>query len=448
MRLLILGACGTFMGGLAALARERGDEVVAVDAHVYPPMSTQLAALGIALHAGYEPKLIADHYDLVVVGNALSRGWPIVEALLDSDLPYCSGPEWLARHVLPGRRVVAVAGTHGKTTTSALIAHLLEQLGAEPGFLIGGAPRDFPCSARLGRGSAFVVEADEYDSAFFDKRAKFVHYRPEVAVLNNLEYDHADIYPDLAAIERQFHHLVRTVKGRGRLIVRAGDAALARVLAMGAWTAQDRVGDGSGLYAEPVAADGSSFVVQPDGLAACWSLHGAHNVDNALAALAAVRALGYPLPVAHLASFNGVKRRLELRFEGHGIRFYEDFAHHPTAIARTLEALRGQTSGRLIALFEPRSRSMRAGAHAAALPAALAEADLVLMLAAAQLDFDPAELTTAIGPKASSYDRPEALLAQALTIARSGDVLVAMSNGGFAEIPERLARAFATEHPR
>jgi UDP-N-acetylmuramate: L-alanyl-gamma-D-glutamyl-meso-diaminopimelate ligase len=444
MRLHILGICGTFMGGVAALARERGDVVSGADASVYPPMSTQLEALGIALTPGYEEPLPAA--DLVVVGNALSRGNPAVERLLDSGVAYTSGAQWLAERILPGRCVLAVAGTHGKTTTSALLAWLLEAAGADPGFLIGGVPRNFAVSARLGGGEHFVVEADEYDTAFFDKRSKFVHYRPRIAVLNNLEYDHADIFPDLAAIQRQFHHLVRTVPRRGRLIVNGEDPALAAVLEQGCWTPVERFAiDGEAEWrAVEVAADGTRFTVLRRGEAlgtVHWRQLGRHNVMNALAALAAAEAAGVPaertLPA--LAGFESARRRLERLAEVGGITVYDDFAHHPTAIATTLAGLRGQADGgRVVAVLEPRSNSMRMGAHAAGLAPALDAADQVLFLQRPELPWDADAVIAALRGEGRALPDVDALLAELARCARAGDRVVFMSNGGFEGAPRRF----------
>ncbi len=446
MKLHILGICGTFMGGVAALARELGHAVEGSDQNVYPPMSTQLEALGIALASGYRPEHIGVDVDQVVVGNALSRGNPAVEAVLDAGRDYSSGAQWLAERVLRGRRVLAVAGTHGKTTTSSLLAYLLDCAGAEPGFLIGGVPENFGVSARIGASPAFVVEADEYDTAFFDKRSKFVHYRPEIAILNNLEYDHADIFPDLAAIQRQFHHLVRTVPGRGRLIVNAEDAALAEVLAMGCWTPVTRFGievaaDWQARLSKP---DGSAFEVLQGGQAigeVHWNLLGRHNVMNALAALAAVDAYGLdvrPL-LPKLAGFVSVKRRLQKLGSPRGISVYDDFAHHPTAIRTTLAGLRAQVGqARILVAIEPRSNSMRLGAHAAELAPSLGDADAVVFLHRPELAWDAASVVTALRGEGHTVPTVDALLDQLAALARPGDHVVFMSNGGFEGAPRRM----------
>jgi UDP-N-acetylmuramate: L-alanyl-gamma-D-glutamyl-meso-diaminopimelate ligase len=448
MRLHILGICGTFMGGVAALARELGHQVEGSDGNVYPPMSTQLEALGIDLLRGYRaeylqaaPGRVAP--DLVVVGNALSRGNPAVEYMLDQRLRYISGPQWLGETVLAGRDVLAVAGTHGKTTTPSLLAYLLDSAGMAPGFLVGGVPGNFGVSARLGQ--PFVIEADEYDTAFFDKRSKFVHYHPRIAILNNLEYDHADIFPDVAAIQRQFHHFVRTVPGNGRLIVNAEDARLTEVLAMGCWTPVETFGiDGGDWRGSLLEPDGSAFVVHCRGERVGevrWSLLGRHNVMNALAALAAAAAAGADpatlLPA--FANFQGAQRRMELVGEARDVRVYDDFAHHPTAIATTLAGLRANVGGaRILVALEPRSNSMRQGAHAAALAPALQAADAVVFLQRPELPWDAHRVTDALGGRGSTVPTVDALLAALQTQVRAGDSVVFMSNGGFEGAPRRF----------
>ena len=436
----ILGICGTFMGGIAAIARESGLAVAGSDRDVYPPMSTQLEALGIALMQGYSPAHLDPPPREVVIGNAMSRGNPAVEHVLDQRLAYTSGPEWLARRVLHRKRVLAVAGTHGKTTTTALLAYLLDRQGRDPGFLIGGVPQDFPVSARLGQGEDFVIEADEYDTAFFDKRSKFVHYRPTVAILNNLEYDHADIFPDLAAIQRQFHHLVRIVPGSGRLIVNGEDAALAEVLRMGCWTPVERFGleapdlDWRG---ELTAEDGSRFRLWHRGTLvgeAHWPLAGRHNVANAVAAIAAAAAVGLDpaRSLALLAGFGSVRRRLELVGSAAGVSIYDDFAHHPTAIATTLAGLRARIgAARLVAVMEPRSNSMRQGAHAAALPQAFDAADAVHVLARPELNWDAAATLAPVGERLQIAPSVTALLDAVQAHLAPGDHVIFMSNGGF-----------------
>jgi UDP-N-acetylmuramate: L-alanyl-gamma-D-glutamyl-meso-diaminopimelate ligase len=446
MKIHILGICGTFMGGVAALARELGHAVEGSDQNVYPPMSGQLAALGIALRSGYLSEHISADAEQVVVGNALSRGNPAVEAVLDGGRDYTSGAQWLAERVLRGRRVLAVAGTHGKTTTSSLLAFLLERAGVEPGFLIGGVPDNFGVSARRGAGAAFVVEADEYDTAFFDKRSKFVHYRPEIAILNNLEYDHADIFPDLAAIQRQFHHLVRTVPGRGRLIVNAEDPALAEVLAMGCWTPVTRFGIevAADWQADLLQADGSAFEVRHAGQtvgAVHWDLLGRHNVMNALAAIAAVDAFGLDVQplLPQLAEFASVKRRLQKLGTPRGISVYDDFAHHPTAIRTTLAGLRAQVgAARIRVAIEPRSNSMRLGAHAAELAPSLADADEVVFLHRPELPWDAAAVVGALRGQGSTVASVDALLDRLAASAAPGDHVVFMSNGGFEGAPARM----------
>ncbi|PJK08980.1 UDP-N-acetylmuramate:L-alanyl-gamma-D-glutamyl-meso-diaminopimelate ligase [Lysobacteraceae bacterium NML08-0793] len=446
LKIHILGIAGTFMGGVAALARELGAEVEGSDQAVYPPMSTQLEKLGIRLAQGYAPGNLAEDCDTVVIGNALSRGNPAVEAVLNSGRAYTSGAQWLAEHVLPGRETIAVAGTHGKTTTTTITAFLLEAAGRAPGFLIGGVAEDFGVSARIGAGREFVVEADEYDTAFFDKRSKFVHYRPQVAILNNLEYDHADIFPDLAAIERQFHHLVRTVPQRGRLIVNGEDENLRRVLAMGCWTPVETFGIGEGFHwsARLDAADGSAFGVLRDGVEVArvqWSLLGRHNVLNALAALAACAAVGVaPADIAPaLTRFQSVKRRMEVVGALAGITVYDDFAHHPTAIATTLAGLRARVGdARIVVAMEPRSNSMRLGAHADALAPSLAIADEVVFLARPELPWDAARVIAEVRGEAAAVADVDRLLAELKARTRPGDHVVFMSNGGFDAAPRRF----------
>ena len=442
----ILGIAGTFMGGVAALARERGHRVHGSDQAIYPPMSTQLEQLGIALDSGYRADSVAADCDEVIIGNALSRGNPAVEAVLDAGQRYISGAQWLSEQVLPGRDTLAVAGTHGKTTTTSILTWLLQAAGREPGFLIGGVAEDFGVSARLGQGREFVVEADEYDTAFFDKRSKFVHYRPLVAILNNLEYDHADIFPDVAAIQRQFHHLIRTVPARGRLIVNGQDAYLAQVLAMGCWTPVERFGFDPSLewHAELVHADGSAFVVHHRGTLVGevrWPLLGRHNVLNGLAALAAAHAVGVDLAavIPALAGFRSVKRRLEVIGQARDITVYDDFAHHPTAIHTTLEGLRAKVgAARIVVAMEPRSNSMRLGAHAQALAPSLALADAVVFLQRPELAWDAAGVIAAVRGQAHAAPDTDALLARLGQIAQPGDHVVFMSNGGFDGAPRRF----------
>ena len=456
MRLHILGICGTFMGGIAALARELGHTVEGSDANVYPPMSTQLEQLGISLRQGYRAEHLLPAPDRVVVGNALSRGNPAVEYLLDERLPYVSGPQWLGESLLTQRRVLAVAGTHGKTTTTSLLAWILDAAGRAPGFLVGGVPANFGVSARLGGadGGDFVIEADEYDTAFFDKRSKFLHYHPQIAILNNLEYDHADIFPDLAAIQRQFHHLVRIVPRNGRLIVNAEDEALAQVLAQGCWTPVESFGIDAGDWrARLGAADGSTFEVSHRGRAlgqARWALSGRHNVMNALAAIAAAHAAGVApaTAIAALASFRNVARRMELIAQQRGIHVYDDFAHHPTAIATTLAGLRARVGeARILVAMEPRSNSMRMGAHAVDLAPSLADADAVVLLQRPELAWDADAVIAALGGRGRSAPSVEALLADLLAQVHPGDHVVFMSNGGFEAAPRRFAAQLGAAAP-
>jgi UDP-N-acetylmuramate: L-alanyl-gamma-D-glutamyl-meso-diaminopimelate ligase len=457
MHIHILGIAGTFMGGIAALARAAGHRVTGADRAVYPPMSTQLAALGIEVIEGYDPAQLELRPDVFVVGNVMSRGNALVEALLDSGMPYVSGPEWLARNVLQGQWVLAVAGTHGKTTTTSLLASILDHAGLEPGFLVGGVPTGFGVSARAGAGRCFVVEADEYDTAFFDKRAKFVHYRPRTAILNNLEHDHADIYPDVESIQRQFHLLLRTVPGNGRLVVNAADANLARVLEMGSWTPVESFGSGS-----PGSSDWRVHGSGTDGWASFeivrgerslgrvqWQMLGLHNAENALAALVAAEHAGVAPSVAieALNRFAGVKRRLEVRGVVAGITVYDDFAHHPTAIATTLDGVRRSAgSGRVLAVLEPRSNTMKLGTHAAALPAALDAADRVYVYRSAEVKWDVAAALRPLAGKALVHEDLATLTEALCAEARTGDHLVLMSNGSFGGLHERLLAALRARH--
>nr|WP_057919092.1 UDP-N-acetylmuramate:L-alanyl-gamma-D-glutamyl-meso-diaminopimelate ligase [Lysobacter antibioticus] len=456
LKLHILGIAGTFMGGVAALARELGHEVEGSDQAVYPPMSTQLEQLGIALKQGYRPEHIGADCDEIVVGNALSRGNAAVEQVLDDGRRYTSGAQWLCEQVLPGRDTLAVAGTHGKTTTTTILTWLLEAAGRQPGFLIGGVAEDFGVSARIGAGREFVVEADEYDTAFFDKRSKFVHYRPLVAILNNLEYDHADIFPDVAAIQRQFHHLVRTVPRRGRLIVNGEDERLSEVLAMGCWTTVERFGlQSEAAVAAPaydwtarlIEADGSAFAVIHDGIEigeVRWPLLGRHNVMNALAALAAANAVGVDVVgvLPALAAFRSVKRRLEVIGETGGVTVYDDFAHHPTAIATTLAGLRAKVgSARIVVAMEPRSNSMRLGAHSEALAPSLDGADTVVFLHRPELAWDAGKVVAGLRGEGVTVPDADALIAALSERVRAGDHVVFMSNGGFDGAPRRFFAA-------
>jgi UDP-N-acetylmuramate: L-alanyl-gamma-D-glutamyl-meso-diaminopimelate ligase len=446
MHLHILGICGTFMGGIAAIAKAAGHAVTGCDANVYPPMSTQLGALGIGRTGGWEPAQLDDvarGADIFVVGNVVSRGNPLMEAILARGLPYVSGPQWLYENVLRDKWVLAVAGTHGKTTTTAMLAWILDYAKLDPGFLIGGVPVDFGLSARLTASPFFVIEADEYDTAFFDKRSKFVHYRPRTAILNNLEYDHADIFPDLAAIETQFHHLVRTVPGNGRLVVNGGEASLGRVLARGCWSEVERFGLAEVPGTGPgwtIAVDGTILLGgAPQGTLA-FDEAGRHNQLNALAAIAAARHAGVPVAVslAALAAFRGVKRRLELRGTARGVAVYDDFAHHPTAIATTIDGLRRRVgSARILAVLEPRSNTMKLGAMKDALPGSLAGADRVFCYSA-NLGWDVAGALAPLGTAVEVHDDLAALVEAIAGAARPGDHVLVMSNGGFGGIHERL----------
>jgi UDP-N-acetylmuramate: L-alanyl-gamma-D-glutamyl-meso-diaminopimelate ligase len=450
MRIHILGVCGTFMGGIAAIAKEAGHDVSGADQNVYAPMSTQLAALGVRIVDGYDAP-IDSGVDSVVVGNTMSRGKPVVEALLDSGRPYASGPQWLAEHVLRDKWVLAVAGTHGKTTTTSMLAWILEHAGLAPGFLVGGVPANFGISARLGRSKFFVVEADEYDTAFFDKRAKFVHYRPRTLIINNIEYDHADIYPSVDSIIWQFHQLLRTVPSNGLVIANGKDDNIERVVARGLWTprvtfsAADRTAHWFGAY-DSIGAE-SRFTIFEKGTACGlgrWSLLGRHNLENALAAIAAAAHVGVApdVSLAALAKFKGVKRRLELRGTFGGIALYEDFAHHPTAIATTLEGLRSLApSERIVAVMEPRSNTMRMGVHRDTLAASFAGADRVFVLGAADLGWDPGATLAALGERLVVTTDVQALLERLLTELKAGDRVVLMSNGSFQGLPELLERA-------
>jgi UDP-N-acetylmuramate: L-alanyl-gamma-D-glutamyl-meso-diaminopimelate ligase len=485
MHIHILGICGTFMGGLAALAREAGHKVTGCDAGVYPPMSDQLRALGIELVEGYSADQLALKPDVWVVGNVVSRArqpdgaprYPLMEAILDAGLPYTSGPQWLAEHVLAGRHVLAVAGTHGKTTTTSMLAWILEQAGLEPGFLVGGVPLNFGVSARLGGGAAvppaqvkeepaqragdteqgaqpprhpplFVIEADEYDTAFFDKRSKFVHYRPRTAVLNNLEFDHADIFDDLAAIERQFHHLVRTVPATGCIVVNGLEESLARVLHTGCWSEVRSFGAAVSDYT--ALGEPDAFDVQLRGVTVArveWALGGLHNQLNALAAIAAAAHVGVLPEVAAkaLSSFENVRRRMEVRGTVHGITVYDDFAHHPTAIRTTVDGLRRQLDARaqqgerarILAVFEPRSNTMKLGAVKSQLPWSLEQTDLAFCHTAG-LGWDAAEALAPMGARASTADSIDALVAQVKAAAQTGDHVLCMSNGSFGGIHTKL----------
>jgi UDP-N-acetylmuramate: L-alanyl-gamma-D-glutamyl-meso-diaminopimelate ligase len=460
MHIHILGICGTFMGGLAALAREAGHRVTGCDAGVYPPMSDQLRALGIDLIEGFSANQMSLTPDMYVVGNVVSRArladgspkFPLMEAILEAGAPYTSGPQWLAEHVLQGRHVLAVAGTHGKTTTTSMLAWILETNGLQPGFLVGGVPMNFGVSARLGAGKTFVIEADEYDTAFFDKRSKFVHYRPRTAVLNNLEFDHADIFDNLAAIERQFHHLVRTVPGSGRLVVNGLEESLDRVLHMGHWSEVRSFGAAVSDFS--AVGEPHAFDVLERGQTVArleWALTGEHNQLNALAAIAAAQHVGVsPADAAKaLGRFQNVRRRMEVRGtvarEGGAITVYDDFAHHPTAIRTTLDGLRrrlGPAGGRILAVFEPRSNTMKLGTMKSQLPWSLEQADLAFCHSGG-LDWDAREALAPMGARASVAQTIDELVQQVVSAARAGDHIVCMSNGGFGGVHTRLLASLA-----
>ena len=459
MHIHILGICGTFMGGLAALAREAGHKVTGCDAGVYPPMSDQLRALGIELIEGFSADQLALKADMYVVGNVVSRArlndgspkFPLMEAILDAGLPYTSGPQWLAEHVLQGRHVLAVAGTHGKTTTTSMLAWILEHAGKHPGFLVGGVPLNFGVSARLGAptrpdaASLFVIEADEYDTAFFDKRSKFVHYRPRTAILNNLEFDHADIFDDLAAIERQFHHLVRTVPSTGRVVVNGLEESLSRVLAQGCWSEVRTFGTAVSDFT--AQGEPSDFAVLQAGQVVAqvqWAIGGVHNQLNALAAIAAAQHVGVTPAVAAqaLASFENVKRRMEVRGLVNGVTVYDDFAHHPTAIRTTVNGLRRQIGekARILAIFEPRSNTMKLGAMKAQLPWSLEEVDLAFCHSGG-LDWDARAALAPMGERAQVGANIDEVMGQVLAQVKPGDHVLCMSNGGFGGIHARLLQA-------
>ena len=458
MHIHILGICGTFMGGLAVLAKEAGHKVTGCDANVYPPMSTQLEAQGIALIQGFGPEQTELKPDLYVIGNVVTRGNPLVEEILNRSLPYMSGPQWIGEHILHGKWVLAVAGTHGKTTTSAMLAWILEDAGYAPGFLIGGVPMNFGISARLCGATAsdfFVIEADEYDTAFFDKRSKFVHYHAKTAVINNLEFDHADIFPDIGAIETQFHHLVRTVPGIGRLVVNGDEASIGRVLKRGCWSEKESFGGSDGVNWGMVEHPGGSFDVVFNGAKAAtvnWDLTGKHNRTNALAAIAAARHVGVPIEqaAAALARFENVKRRMEVRGVVRDITVYDDFAHHPTAIATTVGGLRqklgsgASARGRILAVLEPRSNTMRLGAMKDALPGSLKDADLVFGFGSQQaLGWSLADALAPLGKIAHSFDQVDFLVRAIVDAAQPGDHILVMSNGGFGGVHQKLLDALA-----
>ncbi len=448
MHVHILGICGTFMGGIALIARELGHTVTGSDANVYPPMSTQLEAAGITLTEGYDPSQLEPQPDVVVVGNAMSRGNPCVEAILDKGMPYTSGPQWLAEYVLADRWVLAVAGTHGKTTTSSMLAWILEYANLKPGFLIGGVPANFGLSARAGDAPFFVVEADEYDTAFFDKRSKFVHYHPRTAVLNNMEFDHADIFDSLADIQRQFHHLVRTIPSSGLIVAPKNDQAISQTLDKGCWTPVETFDEGDWSTANE-NLDGTAFDVLFKGESQgrlSWALSGEHNVSNALAAIAAARHAGVPAVVSinALAEFENVKRRMELRGTEKGVRVFDDFAHHPTAIDKTLRGLRAQVGmQKIIAVLEPRSNTMRMGVLADRLVDSLAAADEVLVYAPSTLNWDAEGVLSGLGDKLTVAHETQAIVDRIAQTATADQHVLVMSNGGFENIHQRILDALA-----
>ncbi|PKH88976.1 UDP-N-acetylmuramate:L-alanyl-gamma-D-glutamyl-meso-diaminopimelate ligase [Colwellia sp. Bg11-28] len=461
----ILGICGTFMGGIAAIAKQLGFKVSGSDANVYPPMSTQLEQLGIELMSGYQVDNFSDDIDLVIVGNAMSRGNLMVEYMLDRNIPYTSGPQWLLENVLKDRWVLAVSGTHGKTTTSSMLAWILEYAHMSPGFLIGGVPQNFSSSARLGDTPFFVIEADEYDSAFFDKRSKFVHYRPRTLVINNLEFDHGDIFNDLSDIQKQFHHLIRMVPSNGLILSPANEEAITETLAMGCWTPtefsngelqQDEPSD-AGWQVEKLNAQGSEFIVKFNGKeqgVVKWDLIGDFNIDNAVMAIAAARHAGVPSAVSieALAEFINTKRRFELRGIVNNISVYDDFAHHPTAIAKTLAGVRAKLSqqeseqeqvGRIFAVLEPRSNTMRSGVHKESLPKSLIDADQVFIYQGEQVTWSVSDLIKQCKPACQVEDNVERLVEAIAQQAQAGDIIVVMSNGGFADIHNKLLNRLA-----
>lgn len=447
MRIHILGVCGTFMAGIAVLAKQAGHTVVGSDQNVYPPMSTQLEAQGIELHSGYDPVNIDPAVDVVIVGNVIKRGNPAMEYVLDNNIPYISGPQWLAENLLRDRWVLAVSGTHGKTTTTSLLSWILEFGGLKPGFLVGGVPENFGVSARIGDSEFFVIEADEYDSAFFDKRSKFIHYHPKTLILNNLEFDHADIFSDLAAIQQQFHFMVRTVPGSGQIIRKANDANLTETLAKGCWTPIVTFGAPDGQWqAELLNQDGSVFTVLHEGKAvgqAKWSLLGQHNVENALAAIAAAYHAGVPIEraIAALEHFKNVKRRMEIKGQANGIVLYDDFAHHPTAIATTLAGLRAKVGkARIVVVLEFGSYTMRSGVHKNSMQQSLVDADMVICKRP-EADWDISDMLKEFKQPTALYETVDALVEHAPNHLQSGDHVVVMSNSGFGGIHQKLLHA-------
>lgn len=455
MHLHILGVCGTFMGGIAAIAKQLGHRVSGCDANVYPPMSTQLENLGIELKQGYLPEHLDDEPDLVIVGNAMARGNPMVEYVLDRNIPYTSGPQWLLENVLKDRWILAVSGTHGKTTTSSMITWILEYAHLSPGYLIGGVPQNFDTSARLGDAPFFVIEADEYDTAFFDKRSKFVHYRPRTLVINNMEFDHADIFNDLSDIQRQFHHLVRMVPSNGLILSPKNEAAIQDTLTMGCWTPTEQSVDDdnalAGWYAEKLKADGSEFIVRFKGEVqgtVKWNLIGDFNIDNGLMAIAAARHAGVPSKVAikALAEFINTKRRFELRGEVNKVRVFDDFAHHPTAISKTLAGVRANVgSGRVLAVLEPRSNTMKSGVHKNTLAGSLAQADLAFVFQGDKVEWSVQQLINDCQQPCYVEDDLAKFIDTIIEQAQAGDTIVVMSNGGFGGIHTKLLDKLSTK---
>ena len=449
MHIHVIGICGTFMGGIAALARAAGHTVTGCDANVYPPMSTQLNGLGIGIIEGYDPSQLDEVPDYVVIGNAMSRGNLMVEAVLDRRIPYCSGPQWLSEHVLHKRHVLAVSGTHGKTTTASMLAWILEDAGLEPGFLIGGIPVNFDASARFGESKFFVVEADEYDTAFFDKRAKFVHYRPQTLVINNLEYDHADIYADLDAILWQFHQLMRTVPGNGKVIINGDDQNVARIIEQGCWSAVERFSTTQDAEWSARFSDKGErrlSIARRSGQTAetLWKLGGEHNLQNALAAVAAAQSVGvdFARAVDALARFEGVKRRMERTATVSDISIYDDFAHHPTAIRSTIAGVKKRYPGqRVIVALEPRSNTMRMGIHDDTLADSLAAADVISVFRPSDSNEQFDSIFASLGSRVTVFDDYDSLVANLGSTLRAGDQMIFMSNGGFGASRQKLTMA-------
>lgn len=448
MRIHILGICGTFMAGIATIAKQAGFEVEGSDQNVYPPMSTQLELQGIELSSGYEPKNIGN-VDYVIVGNVISRGNPAMEYVMEKGIPYISGPQWLTENILKDRHVIAIAGTHGKTTTTSLVSWILEYSGLNPGFLVGGVPENFGLSARMGSKPFFVIEADEYDSAFFDKRSKFIHYHPKTLILNNLEFDHADIFPNLDAIKQQFHFLVRTVPGNGQIVCHASDQNLAEVLEKGCWTPKVTFGNDGNWQARMIKADGSCFEVLQNGHSlgeVSWNLLGKHNVENALAAIAAAHHAGVSAKISMkaLAGFKNVKRRLEIKGEINGITLYDDFAHHPTAIATTLAGLRAKVgSARIVAVLEFGSYTMRSGVHKSTIKNALTDADKIVCKQPEADDWGLAQILEEMAKPSKLYSDVDTLVSSLSKELESGDHVIVMSNSGFGGIHQKLLNAIS-----